>query len=859
MLDAARGARDGMGNHDGPGTAASAARRPEVAGKFFTAGQEKLYLCGVTYGPFAPGLDGQPYVRGRAHADFGQMARAGVNAVRLYTPPPVWLLDAAAEHGLFVLAGLAWEQHITFLDDRARANAIARRAREDVQAVSGHPALLGWAVGNEIPAPIVRWHGAKEVRAFLRRMYDAAKQADPGAPVTYINYPTTEYLELDFLDFVCFNVFLEQPEPFERYLHRLQNLSGDRPLVLTEIGLDSASHGEDVQAETIDWQLRGAFAAGCAGAFAFSWTDEWHRGGVEITDWHFGLTDRQRVPKPALARLSAAVNWIPIQPRPAPVRISVLVCTHNGAATLRETCAAISQLEYPDLEVIVVDDGSTDESAAIAREYGFTVISTENRGLSSARNTALSAARGEIVAYIDDDAMPDPHWLTYLADTFSRTDFVAVGGPNLPVPGDGAVADAVAVSPGNPIHVLLEDREAEHIPGCNSAFRIDALREIGGFDPRFRTAGDDVDVCWRLQDRGGRIGYSAAAVVWHHRRATVRGYLRQQRGYGQAEAMLERKWPARYSAGGHVTWRGRVYGDSAPRHATGRLRWRIYHGVWGTALFQSLYEPNRGDMNTPLLMPEAYLAIGALTLLVALGAAWTPLLALAPVLVAAAGGLALRSVMTAARARFPTPALSHREQARRRALTAFLHAVQPMVRLEGRLRHGLTPWRTFARSGRMLPVTRRVERWSEQWTPPAAWVQSFERGIAAAGAVVRRGGEFDRWDIETRGGVFAGVRVTTAFEEHGSGKQLVRGRCRPVFSLQAAALCLLLGVLAVAAALDGSAAAAIPIALLALALGLRVLDEASSALALTVQVLTGSPEAARPTEKVVPGGAIERT
>src|SRR5439155_25944316 len=329
--------------------------------------------------------------------------------------------------------------------------------------------------------------------------------------------------------------------PFGDYLHRLQNLAGDRPLVLTEIGLDSGTHGEEAQAQTVDWQVRGAFAAGCAGAFAFSWTDEWHRGGVEITDWHFGLTDRDRVPRPALARLSAAFADVPLNSGAAAPLVSVLICTYNGARTLGETCAAVAGLEYPTMEVIVVDDGSTDDSAAIAEGYGFKVISTENRGLSSARNTALEAAGGEIVAYIDDDAMPDQHWLTYLVDTFARTDFVAVGGPNLPVPGDGAVADAVAAAPGNPIHVLLTDREAEHIPGCNAAFRAEALRDSGGFDPRFRTAGDDVDICWRLQDLGWRIGYAPAAVVWHHRRTTLSGYLRQQRGYGRAEALLERK------------------------------------------------------------------------------------------------------------------------------------------------------------------------------------------------------------------------------------------------------------------------------------------------------------------------------
>lgn len=809
--------------------------RPEVHGKFFRAGAHKLYLRGITYGPFAEGPDGRPYDRARAHEDFAQMANAGINTVRLYTPPPGWLLDAAAENGLYVLAGLAWEQHITFLDDRRRVSAILKRAGDQVRAAAAHPALLGWSIGNEIPAPIVRWHGAGSVRDFLNRLHEVAKTADPQAAVTYVNYPTTEYLELDFLDFVCFNVFLEQREPFETYLDRLQNIAGERPLILTEIGLDSGSHGEHAQADAIDWQVRAAFAGGCAGAFVFSWTDEWHRGGAEITDWHFGVTDRERRPKPALESLSEALRSAPPVNRSASPRVAVLICTYNGARTLPQTCAAVSQLDYPNFEVVVVDDGSTDDSARIAADHGFRVISTENRGLSSARNSALAAASAdtEIVAFIDDDAMPDPDWLTYLVDSFERTEFVAVGGPNLPVPGDGAVADAVAASPGNPVHVLIGDREAEHIPGCNSAFRLDALREIGGFDPRFRTAGDDVDVCWRLQDRGWRIGYCAAAVVWHHRRRTVAGYLRQQRGYGQAEALLERKWPARYSAGGHVSWRGRVYGDAAPRHATGPMRWRGYHGVWGTAPFQSLYEPARGDMNGLMLMPEVYLAIGLAAVLVAVGALWSPLLLLGPPLACVAGALALRAASTARQARFPTPRLTGTQRLARRALTAALHILQPLVRLEGRLRNGLAPWRRTARSGIALPVPRELERWSESWLDPSEWLRSFEHGIVAGGAVVRRGGEFDTWDIEARGGALAAVRITTAIEEHGSGRQLIRARCRPRWSRAGLLLAALLVALAAAAALDGAVLAAAVLGVAGAALGARMVNEASTALALS--------------------------
>ena len=145
-------------------------------------------------------------------------------------------------------------------------------------------------------------------------------------------------------------------------------------------------------------------------------------------------------------------------------------------------------------------------------------------------------ATGEIVAYIDDDAYPDPHWLHYLVAPFLNTMNVkqaAVGGPNLAPATDGPIAQCVAHAPGGPTHVLVSDCEAEHIPGCNMAFRKRALVEVGGFDPQFRVAGDDVDICWRLREHEQRLTFNPSAVVWHHRRRSIGAFWRQQLNYGK--------------------------------------------------------------------------------------------------------------------------------------------------------------------------------------------------------------------------------------------------------------------------------------------------------------------------------------
>jgi glycosyltransferase involved in cell wall biosynthesis len=701
------------------------------------------------------------------------------------------------------MVGLPWEQHITFLDNASRRKDIIKRVREAAISCDQHPAILCYAIGNEIPAPIVRWHGKKKVERFLKDLYKAVKEVDPAGLVTYVNYPTTEYLDLSFLDFDCFNVYLETPEKLSAYIARLHNLAGDRPLVLAEIGLDSMRNGLEQQAEVLSWQITTVFAKGCAGMFVFAWTDEWWRGGFDIEDWDFGIVDRARNAKPALKAVSEAMAAVPLKDEPDLPLISVVVCSYNGSATIRDTMEGLMRLDYPSYEVIVVNDGSKDNLADIVKEYPVKLISTPNRGLSSARNTGMREAHGEIVAYIDDDAYPDPHWLRYLAYAYANSNHGGMGGPNIAPPEDGPIGTCVANAPGGPVHVLLSDEIAEHIPGCNMSFRRSALLEVGGCDPIYRAAGDDVDLCWRIQEKGYTIGFHPSAVVWHHRRNSINAYWRQQKGYGKAEALLEGKWPEKYNGFGHITWGGRIYGNGF----TLPIKWKkdhVFHGTWGTALFQSVYQRADSFWAALPLMPEWYLFTALLGIIGLLGIFWNPLLwAWLPFWISI--GIVVTQAVISASLNVSLPADKKRNP-KYRLLITYLHLIQPAARLYGRINHGLTPWRKRGAGASISYLfnfgPRTMTHWSESWRSSEDWLGDIERELVRLKLAVKKGGSFNRWDLQVNSGLFARNRSLLTIEEHGGGKQQLRLKCWPVYATHSFGLFIVLAGLAALAALD---------------------------------------------------------
>lgn len=222
--------------------------------------------------------------------------------------------------------------------------------------------------------------------------------------------------------------------------------------------------------------------------------------------------------------------------------VSVVIPTYNRADSLQRLLQSISSSTPPagGLEVIVVDDGSRDETAAVVRAAGATYLRQANAGPAAARELGWRSSAGSRIVFVDDDCVVEPDSLRLLAAALDDTE--GVGATIVPIDRASLVADFLHVE-GVFNHRVVDGR-VRWLVTAAVAYRRDALESIGGFDRRFpRATGEDVDLTLRLLENGGKLGVAPMAIVRHDHRTSISDLVRTYYRHGTAQRLLASKHP----------------------------------------------------------------------------------------------------------------------------------------------------------------------------------------------------------------------------------------------------------------------------------------------------------------------------
>ena len=238
------------------------------------------------------------------------------------------------------------------------------------------------------------------------------------------------------------------------------------------------------------------------------------------------------------------------------MEVSVVVATHNRAHLLPRLIAALDKQKGPSFEVVVVDDASTDETWSelqrLASDHGWLrpVQLAQNSGPATARNVGWRNATAPLLAFTDDDCVPQPGWLAALAAGLREADIVQ--GRTEP---DPETRDRM----GPFSRTLVVEREDGYYQTCNMGYRRGVLERLGGFDQRFkRPSGEDTDLAWRGREAGCSTKFVPDAVVHHdvrpssyavHLRDTARwgDCVLTLREHPQLRSLIHRKYFFRQS------------------------------------------------------------------------------------------------------------------------------------------------------------------------------------------------------------------------------------------------------------------------------------------------------------------------
>src|SRR5579863_8509347 len=413
-------------------------------GKFFNQRGRKFFLKATRIAEVGDALDFHQKLE--LSKRLGDMVQAHTTGLILAESQAEALSGIAAQSGLQFFVEFTVTANELLSDSNFRA--LSSRLLHLATILRGYPSLMGYLIDCQVEPDDLRHRGVENLRKRLGRLIAAVRQVDAERMIAVKHRPATLALSSLDEDLIYAELPALGPAELSANVVQLHNLAEARPVVL-EFG--HGLPGQNRQGELIAC----AFGLGAAGVVVPATT-----GPAASLDWS------------GLRALSSAES----QPFVAPPMVSVVICAYNADRTMRACLESLRAIDYPNFEVVIVDDGSRDRTAEISAEFPeFRLIRQPNKGLSVARNVGMQAARGELIAYTDSDCVVDPHWLSLMVGAIVRSGFDCCGGPNYAPHEEGWVEAATAASPGAPCHVLTDDDRAEHLAGCNMVFRKTAL------------------------------------------------------------------------------------------------------------------------------------------------------------------------------------------------------------------------------------------------------------------------------------------------------------------------------------------------------------------------------------------------
>lgn len=533
-----------------------------VHGKFISRDGGKFPLTATRLPGIEGALDLSEKLALRKRLD--ELAAANLNTLILTAAQAESVLGVAGQAGLHALVEIALERRD--LDSAEAARCAMARVGQTVSLLRGYPGLIGFVLDCPDPRAHLTPPVLEALGAGLRALAQTIHESHHGHELIAFERRLTpplagtggDQLSQIFArtlreDFTYVKLARIEPADFGAAISAMHRLAADGPLVI--------EFGEELPGQVE--MVANAFGLGAAGVVAPAMrpaaSPGWQNARTLSAGEILPFIDFHGSPLPL--------------PKVTPM-VSVVVSARDAESTIAACLDSIARLRYPNYEVIVVEDGSRDRTAAFAGNAAgverLRVVRERRAGIGAALNAGVRAARGHLVAFTRADCTVDEDWLGLALRVITDGRLDGCTGPIYrPAAGNGIAARAIAALT-RPVAPLAGppgiDAPAGHAPPLddrNMVVRKASIAAAGGFDPRFIDGGADADLAMRMAAAKMTLGWSPASGVWCDSRTGAGAYYRRRIREGRAAAVVTLKPRARFGADAQMHSRASMKRDRA--------------------------------------------------------------------------------------------------------------------------------------------------------------------------------------------------------------------------------------------------------------------------------------------------------